>query len=118
MALSVRLIDSIATTPALDEVFSDAALLAAMVRFEIALARAEAEHRVIPPDAARTIATTLATNAIDPSSLSAGARKSGTVVVPLVEALIEQVRRVDASAATFVHWGATSQDVADTAIVL
>ena len=116
--MSVRLIDSISTTAALDEVFSDAALLDAMVRFETALARAEAEHRVIPPDAGRTITTSLSTNGLDPSSMSAGARKNGTFVIPLVEALVEQVRRVDASAATFVHWGATSQDVSDTAIVL
>jgi 3-carboxy-cis,cis-muconate cycloisomerase len=116
--MSVRLIDSLSTTAALDEVFSDAALLDAMVRFETALARAEAEHSVIPPDAGRTITTTLSTNALDPSSISAGARASGTFVIPLVEALVEQVRRVDGSAATFVHWGATSQDVSDTAIVL
>jgi 3-carboxy-cis,cis-muconate cycloisomerase len=116
--MSVRLIDSISTTAALDEVFSDAALLDAMVRFETALARAEAEHDVIPANAARTITATLSTKALDPSSISAGARKGGTFVIPLVEALVEQVRRVDTSAATFVHWGATSQDVSDTAIVL
>jgi 3-carboxy-cis,cis-muconate cycloisomerase len=116
--MSVRLIDSISTTAALDEVFSDAALLEAMVRFETALARAEAEHGVIPPDAGRTITTTLSANALDPSSMVAGARMTGTFVIPLVEALVEQVDRVDAAAATFVHWGATSQDVADTAIVL
>jgi 3-carboxy-cis,cis-muconate cycloisomerase len=118
MATRVRLIDSTSTTAALDEVFSDAALLGAMVRFETALARAEAEHRVIPPDAGRAITTTLTANGLDPSSLTAGARTSGTLVIPLVDALVEQVRRVDPSAATFVHWGATSQDVADTAIVL
>jgi 3-carboxy-cis,cis-muconate cycloisomerase len=118
MATRVRLIDSTSTTAALDEVFSDATLLGAMVRFETALARAEAEHRVIPQDAGRTIAATLTANGLDPAALTAGARRSGTIVIPLVDALAEQVRRVDASAATFVHWGATSQDVADTALVL
>ena len=116
--MSVRLIDSISTTAALEEVFADAALLEAMVRFETALARAEAEHGIIPAAAGRTIAAALSTKTLDPSSMSAGARKSGTFVIPLVDALVEQVRRVDPSAATFVHWGATSQDVADTAIVL
>ena len=54
--MSVRLLESLATTDALADVFSDAALLSAMLRFEAALARAEARAGVVPASAADAIA--------------------------------------------------------------
>ena len=46
------------------------------------------------------------------------AKKSGSLAVPLVKALTDEVARVDRRAAAFVHYGSTSQDVLDTALVL
>jgi 3-carboxy-cis,cis-muconate cycloisomerase len=54
----------------------------------------------------------------DASALAADSLRSATISIPFVKALTEQVKKIDATAAGFVHWGATSQDVADTAIIL
>jgi 3-carboxy-cis,cis-muconate cycloisomerase len=116
--MSLRLFESLATTDALADVFSDASLLASMLRFEVALARVEARTGVIPVSAAGAIAGAAVPEAFDAAAIASRARASGTIVIPFVEMLTARVRAVDAAAATFVHWGATSQDVSDTAIVL
>jgi 3-carboxy-cis,cis-muconate cycloisomerase len=110
-----RLIDNFATTDALAEAFSDDAVLQAMLRFEIALAKAQARLDIIPRSAARAIA---GIDRIDPQSLAEQARESASVAVPFVKALTERVREIDAGAADFVHFGATSQDVLDTTLIL
>lgn len=116
--MSLRLFESLATTEALAEAFSDAALLASMLRFEVALARAEARAGVITESAANAIAAAAVPDAFDPAAIARDARASGTLTIPLVEMLTARVRASDPAAATFVHWGATSQDVTDTALVL
>jgi 3-carboxy-cis,cis-muconate cycloisomerase len=94
------------------------AYVRAMLDFEGALAAAEADAGVVPPDAARVIATACADLRLDPDRLAAEGKKSGSLAVPLVKALTEAVARADARAAAFVHHGSTSQDVLDTALVL
>jgi 3-carboxy-cis,cis-muconate cycloisomerase len=114
----MRLIDSLATTPAIAEVFSDASLVQAMLDFEGALARAEARSGVIPLSAAEAITRAASAEGFDPTMLAHESLRAGTLSIPLVKALTNRVRTVDAESARYVHWGATSQDVADTAIVL
>lgn len=116
--MSVRLFESLATTGPLADAFSDRALLAAMLRFEVALTRAEARAGVIPVSAADVIAGAAAADDFDPAALAAAARASGTPAIGFVEALTARVRTIDAAAAAFVHRGATSQDLTDTALVL
>ena len=116
--MSQRLVDSLGTTEPLSEVFSDSALLAAMLRFEGALARAESHLGVIPVAAADAIARAAMPAAFDAAAIAREAHKTGTIAVPLVDALIARVAAVDPAASTFVHWGATSQDVTDTALAL
>ena len=116
--MSMRLIDSLATTPALGELFSDESVLQAMLDFESALARAEARTGVIPKDAADTITALAKPGSFDAAALSSAAFRAGTPAIPLVKALTEQVRKTNAEAARFVHWGATSQDVVDSAMSL
>src|SRR5262249_51830532 len=89
-----------------------------MLDFERALAGAEADAGIVPPDAARVIARAFADVRLAPDALAAEAKRSGSLAVPLVRALTEHVARVDARAAAFVHYGSTSQDVLDTALVL
>src|SRR5499426_144425 len=89
-----------------------------MLDFERALAAAEADAGIVPPDAARVIAGACADLRLAPEALAAEAKRSGSLAVPLVRALTEHVARVDARAAAFVHYGSTSQDVLDTAMVL
>jgi 3-carboxy-cis,cis-muconate cycloisomerase len=114
----MRLIDSLGTTPAMAEVFADEPLLRAMLDFEAALARAEAEAGVIPQRAAESITRVAHAAKFDTATLAQESLRAGTLSIPFVKALTERVRDVDQESARFVHWGATSQDVGDTAIVL
>ena len=116
--MPVRLIESLATTERLAEVFSDLSVLQAMLDFEVALARAEAELQIIPQSAARAIASAAHAGEYDTTELTRETLRAGTPGIPLVKALRKRVQQEDARAADFVHWGATSQDVVDTAIVL
>ncbi|WP_142846477.1 3-carboxy-cis,cis-muconate cycloisomerase [Telmatospirillum sp. J64-1] len=97
--------------PLLDE----DAQIQAMLRVEAALARAEGLCGVIPAEAAEKIAAVAETLTLDPRDLAVGTARDG---VP-VPALVERLRQaVGGEAARYVHWGATSQDIVDTALVL
>src|SRR5262245_2668354 len=89
-----------------------------MLDFERALAEAEGDAGVIPREAARVIASACDDMSLAPEALAREGKRSGSLAVPLVKALTEQVARADARAAAFVHHGSTSQDVLDTALVL
>ena len=97
------------------EAVSDGAWLAAMLDFEAQLAAAEAELGVIPPEAAAAIAEACDPDRFDPAKLGHEGRATGNPAAPLVRALREAV---GGDAAGHVHWGATSQDVMDTAAML
>lgn len=116
--MPVRLMESLATTEPLADVFSDRSILGAMLDFEVALARVEARLSIIPHEAADAIAQARNPDLLDHAELARQTLRAGTPAIPLVKALTERVRSVDQNAARFVHWGATSQDVADTALVL
>src|SRR5689334_1128754 len=94
--------------------FSDDAFVHALVQVEIALGRAEACSGVIPPKAAERIAEVRA-DRIDIEALTKGTLRSGFPIIALVEELRKQV---GSEAAPFVHWGATTQDIMDTASIL
>jgi 3-carboxy-cis,cis-muconate cycloisomerase len=116
--MPVRLIESLATTAPLSDLFSDQSILQSMLDFEVALARAEAQLKIIPRSAADVIAAAAKADAFDPAALSGATLSAGTPVIPFVKALTEHVREIDSKVGGFVHWGATSQDVADTALIL
>jgi 3-carboxy-cis,cis-muconate cycloisomerase len=113
-----RLVDSLAATEALSRVFADESVLQAMLDFETALARAEAQCGVIPVAAAERIAEAAHAPAFDTAELTRRSLRAGTPAIPLVQMLTARVGALDSDAAGFVHWGATSQDVVDTALVL
>ena len=113
-----RITDALVTTEELSEVFGDASAIQAMLDVEAALARAEAALGLVPRDAAIAITKAAVASEFDAASLARDARESGTIAIPLVKALTERVRALDPAAAGYVHWGATSQDVVDTALVL
>jgi len=116
--MPARLIESLATTEPLAELFSDQSVLQAMLDFESALARAEAQAGLVPKSAARAITAAANTDGFDIAELARGTLRGGTPGIPLAKALTEKLRAKDPDAARFVHRGATSQDVADTALVL
>jgi len=113
----VALRDALVSSGAIEQAFSDAAVLTAMLRFEIALARAEARAGIVPAGAADAIAA-VTISAFDAGAIATQARASATPAIPFVEALTAAVAATRSDAAVWVHRGATSQDVTDTALVL
>lgn len=100
------------------EALSDESLLAAMARFEAALALAAAAAGAVPQEAAATIAKASAAARFDVPALAKAARNAGTLAIPFVQALTAEVASVSPQAARYVHFGATSQDAMDTALAL
>jgi 3-carboxy-cis,cis-muconate cycloisomerase len=96
-------------------VFGDEALVAAALAFEAALSRAEAAEGLIPDAAGEAIAEACATFKVDAAMLAEEAAHAGTLAIPLVARLRAAV---GPPFAEMVHLGATSQDVADTALML
>jgi 3-carboxy-cis,cis-muconate cycloisomerase len=95
--------------------FSVEAEIEAMLEFERALAEAEAESEIIARDAAAAIVTALASFRPDTALLRAGVAKDGVVVPELVRQIRAAVGEPHGDR---VHFGATSQDVIDTGLVL
>src|SRR5882762_1919962 len=103
---------------AMRAVCDDVTCLQNMLDFEAALARAEAASGVIPERAAVAIAAACRAESFDLAALADAATRSGNLAIPLVKALTANVAKADAAASRYVHWGATSQDVIDTAGML
>ena len=99
-------------------VLDDRARLQRMLDFEVALARAEAAVGIVPALVVDPIANAARAEQYDLASLAQAAVVAGNIVIPLIEALTAQVGKSEATAARFVHWGTTSEDVIDTALVL
>jgi 3-carboxy-cis,cis-muconate cycloisomerase len=101
-------------TPVMRAVFSDEALVRRYVEVEVALAAAEASVGVIPKEAAEAIRQGARPEAIDLAKLKAETDLVGYPIVGLVHQLAKQA----GEAGRYVHWGATTQDIMDTATVL
>src|SRR6202042_1570762 len=112
------LLAPILSSAAMRAICDDVACLQNMLDFEAALARAEAAVGIIPASATGPIAAACKAQAFDLAALAEAATQSGNLAIPLVKALTASVARTDADAARYVHWGATSQDVIDTAAML
>ncbi|MFK3736946.1 3-carboxy-cis,cis-muconate cycloisomerase [Massilia sp. TN1-12] len=116
--MSVSIFDSFLTTPDMIAVFDDAAVVQAMFQFEQALARAQADEGLIPDAAAKAIAGVCSAGLYDIGALIDAGRRAGALAIPVVKELTKTVALYDEEAARHVHWGSTSQDVLDTAMVL
>jgi 3-carboxy-cis,cis-muconate cycloisomerase len=102
------------TDEEISDVLSDGAFVRALVEVEVALARAEARVGVIPAQAAEQM-TKATADKVNIAALAKGTSRSGFPII----ALIQEIRKqVGPDAAQFVHWGATTQDIMDTAWVL
>lgn len=100
------------------EALGDERLLAAMARFEAALARASARAGLFAAGEAETIARVCERARFDAAAIGREARRTGSLALPLVKRLTAEVATASPEAARWVHFGATSQDVMDTALVL
>ena len=89
-----------------------------MARFEGALAAASGRSGVFPASHAEVIGKVCSAASFDVAALAKQARIAGALAIPFVSVLTEKVAAVSPEAARYVHFGATSQDVLDTAAVL
>ena len=102
-------------TEALRQVFSDQSLVQCWLDYEAALARAEAAAGLVPPEAAIEITRQARVENIDFPAMKRGIDQATHELVPLVWQLAALCR---GDAGGYVHWGATTQDVTDTGLVL
>jgi 3-carboxy-cis,cis-muconate cycloisomerase len=112
------LFDALFGSSLVDAVFSDESRLRRMLDFEAALARAEARCGVIPAAATDVIADKCKPELLDAAALAQSTKLAANPAIPMVKQLTTLVAQQNQDAARFVHWGATSQDVNDTGLVL
>ena len=113
-----RLNDRLTSTDAMLAVFSPVSTVQRMLDVEAALARALAAAGVIPADAVAPIEAACQAERIDAEALTAAAASAGNLAIPLVKQLTARVAERAPDAAKYVHWGATSQDIIDSGMVL
>ncbi len=101
-------------TPRMREVFSDFSLISRYAEVEVALAKAEARCGVIPREAADEIAARTDVTKFDFDLLRQETDVVGYPILPLVHQMVKQC----GEAGRYVHWGATTQDIMDTAVIL
>lgn len=101
-------------TAAMRHIFSDRSLVERYVEVEIALAQAQGRCGVIPAEAAQAIARESRADQLDWELLRHETDNVGYPILPLVHQLVHQC----GEAGKYVHWGATTQDIMDTANVL
>jgi len=116
--LASPLLGPLFASPVMRGLLADRERLQRMLEVEAALARAEAATGVIPQQAVAAIAAACRAEHYDLAALGDAAVNAGNVAIPLVKALTAQVGKTDKEAARYVHWGATSQDILDTALAL
>ncbi len=112
---SEGLLGPLFSSPAVELEMSDESLLRALLQTEAALAIAAAKCEVVPADAAQAIESACEPGNFDVDELGVAGEAAGNPVVPLVRAIVARVPDV---AKPWVHHGATSQDILDTALML
>ncbi len=115
LPLDSKIFGPLFSDPEIAGLFDDDAFLRAMLAVEGALARVEARLGIIPSAAGERISKIAGSVALDPQQIGQGMLRDGVPVIGLVKALRAAVGR---EAAPYVHWGATTQDIVDTATVL
>nr|WP_312825412.1 adenylosuccinate lyase family protein [Acinetobacter oleivorans] len=101
-------------TPEMANIFSDKSLIEKYIETEVALAKAEAACSVIPTEAAEQIAKEATFDKLDLTEMQHQTEIVGYPILPLVE----QLSKKCGDAGRYLHWGATTQDIMDTAVVL
>lgn len=118
--MSVHVIDSaffkdLYGTSEMRAVWNDLALLQKWLDYEAALALAESEVGLVPESAANEIARRARAESMDIETIKKGVDKT---VHPLISVIRQLADQCEGDAGRYVHWGATTQDVMDTAIIL
>ncbi|MEX0338933.1 MAG: lyase family protein, partial [Arenibacterium sp.] len=119
--MTASLFDSALFAPLFDtgaagRLFSDTAEIRAMMLVEGALARVQAAHGVIPETSAAAISRAAMEIQIDPGALAGATATNGVSVPAFVAAFRAEMGAPEH--AQYLHWGATSQDIMDTGLML
>jgi 3-carboxy-cis,cis-muconate cycloisomerase len=114
-ALDSVIFRDIFSTEAMRRVFSDENRIQCYLDTEAALARVQARLDIIPQEAAEEIARHCRVEEYDLAKLKAQTEKVGYPIVPVVQQLVTLCRD---SLGEWSHWGATTQDITDTATAL
>ena len=115
LPLDSKIFGPLFSDPEIAGFFDDASFLRAMLEVEGCLARVEANLGLIPSSAGKRISEICRTVVLDPRQIGQDTWRDGVPAISLVKALREAVGE---QAAPYVHWGATTQDIVDTATVL
>jgi len=116
--MSADVTESLFSTAAMTETFSIQRQLRAMARFEWALSCALEEQGIAEKGTATALEPLLDAAFVDVPRMMADATQAGNIAIPFVRQLTAAVKGRNAGASHTVHFGATSQDVLDTALVL
>ncbi|MES2796439.1 MAG: lyase family protein, partial [Bacteroidota bacterium] len=101
-----------------NELFTERQIITEMLRFEAGLAKAQSKLGIVPEKAAEIIENCCRVEFIDANLLQSEIILGGNAAIPLVKQLTRIVKNNDVDASKYVHLGATSQDVVDTATAL
>ena len=101
--------------PAVQRIFTDEGRFSGWLRVEAALARAQARLGLIPEEAGQAITNAAKEENLDTKKMAEEYQKVGFPILPLVH---EMARCCDKESARWIHWGATTQDIVDTGLVL
>ncbi len=115
LVLESKLFSNLFGTPALRAIFSDETLVQRYLDVEAALARVQARIGLIPEEAAKEIESKCDVTRVDFERLRTRTEVVGYPILPLVEQLTEWCK---GNTGQYCHWGATTQDIMDTADVL
>jgi len=117
--LSSSLFGDMFGTAAMRAAFGEAAFLARCAEVEAALARGQARLGIVPEEAAKAISAAAAAVAADPQALDMARlqRETANVGYPILP-LVRQLAERAGEGGRWLHWGATTQDIMDTAVVL
>lgn len=113
-----RFLDPLFRTEEMRAIFSDRHFLECMVQFELSLARALVRVGIAPASAVVVIERNTNPSLFNLEQIAAEAKVAGNLAIPFIKLLTALAEKTDREGAKYVHWGATSQDVLDTALVL
>lgn len=114
----MSLFEAVLSTSEMRGVFGDRSVVDAMLRFEAALARAQARLGLIPSSAAASIAGSCKVELFDVAKIVRDSGRAGSIADPLVHSLKEAVGLFNADAVPFVHFGCGAQELVDSAMAL
>lgn len=114
----ISIFEGFLSTSEAQESFGDRCFVEAMLRFEAALARAQAAVGLIPESSAQSIIGTCKVELFDVPKVVRESADAGNAAIPLIRILRETVGLFNPEAVAHVHFGSTSQDVVDTAMAL